>query len=139
MRFTVNVYILDTATKRRIQMIELLNEQQDWISIKEIAQRISCSERIINNDIRFCNAMFRHSKIITSQFGVRYKMPVFLGMRRLYQMILEQSVEFQLLETVFLITLYPYTIWRRIFISVLPLCINDSEKSTQHLPLLTYH
>lgn len=93
--------ILDSAAKRRIQMLEILIERDDWVSTKDIAQAISCSERIINNDIRYCNALFRESKILTSQFGIRYTVPPFLGMKRLYQIILEDSVAFRLLEMIF--------------------------------------
>ncbi|MFV0528690.1 MAG: helix-turn-helix domain-containing protein [Lachnospiraceae bacterium] len=93
--------MLDSTSKRRLKLLEILNEHKEWMTIRELSYKIGCSERIISIDIQYCNSVLKISKIRTSQNGARYSAPQCLGMKGIYQLMMGESNSFKLLERIF--------------------------------------
>lgn len=95
--------LLDSSTKRRLEILEQLNRSSDWISSNELANTNKASLRTINSDVHFLKEnWFPHLIIETSKKnGVRLSTPPSSHASVIYNEVIENSEAFQLLEKIF--------------------------------------
>lgn len=93
--------LLRSSERRRLQIVKILFDKDDWVSLKELSNAINSSTRVLKYDFANFKETLEDFTIETSHHGVRL---VFLrnkGLKTLYKNILHQSTSFQLLETIF--------------------------------------
>lgn len=94
--------ILDGRLKRQLNILEILWETE-WITTSELVEKADSSEKTIRNDLSQVNEMIAPLSIETSfRSGVILKKDLMTPMSFIYSKILEKSLEYTLLETVFL-------------------------------------
>lgn len=95
--------LLDSATKRRLEVLEQLNERGTWINSHELATTNDASLRTINNDVHYLkDHWFPFLLIETSKKnGVRLTTPPSSHARIVYTSIIKDSEAFQFLERIF--------------------------------------
>lgn len=93
--------ILDGRLKRQLNILEILWETE-WITTSELVEKADSSEKTIRNDLSQVNEMIAPLSIETSfRSGVILKKDLMTPMSFIYSKILEKSLEYTLLETVF--------------------------------------
>ncbi|EOH89582.1 helix-turn-helix domain-containing protein [Enterococcus villorum] len=94
--------ILDGRLKRQLNILEILWESE-WITTAELAEKIDSSEKTIRNDFSQVNEMIAPLSIETSfRAGIILKKDLATPKSFIYSKILEKSLEYTLLETIFL-------------------------------------
>lgn len=95
--------LLDSATKRRLNILEQLNRAANWISSTELAQLNQASLRTINNDLNYLKQHWAaYFKIETSKKnGVRLVTPQSSHVQIVYNAVFQRSDSFSLLENIF--------------------------------------
>lgn len=95
--------LLDSSTKRRLEILEQLNRSADWLSSNELANTNKASLRTINSDVHYLKEnWFPHLIIETSKKnGVRLSTPPSSHASVVYNSVIENSEAFQLLEKIF--------------------------------------
>lgn len=93
--------LLSGSERRRLQIVEILNEQESWMSLTNLAQGLACSTRVLKDDLNYFKEYFKELSIETSYMGVRLSFDHNRGLRFLYQFFLKHSLSFRLLENIF--------------------------------------
>lgn len=94
--------LLDGRLKRQLSILEILWESE-WITTAELAEKIDSSEKTIRNDLSQVNEMIVPLSIETSfRAGIILKKDLTTPKSFIYSKILEKSLEYTLLETIFL-------------------------------------
>lgn len=93
--------LLSTTDQRRLSLIEILLEANEWVTIAELANKLNSSARILKNDIAFIRQTESKLQIETSNLGVRLLMDFSTGLREFYASVLKSSLSFQILEEIF--------------------------------------
>lgn len=94
--------LLNQSEKRQLLTIEILHRQNDWITLSELSKMLDCSVRVLKDDIAHFKNNFDEFTIETSNNGIRLNMNKNVGLKSLYQYILNNSTAFNLLENIFL-------------------------------------
>lgn len=73
MRVIILLSVIDTFSKRTIQILKILSEANEWITIKELAKKLNASEKTIQDDLDMIRKNFNHRLTIEflPQKGVR--------------------------------------------------------------------
>ncbi|MBT2731128.1 helix-turn-helix domain-containing protein [Carnobacterium sp. ISL-102] len=95
--------LMDSSSLRRLELLELLNGSDEWWIVEEIALWLNCSVRTVKADIFYYNTFSSNSiKLITSNHhGVKLILPAYFQMESIYQEILADNVNYQLLECLY--------------------------------------
>ena len=95
--------LLDSSTRRRLEILEQLNQTADWISSNELAHTNKASLRTINSDVQYLKEnWFPYLIIETSKKnGVRLSTPPSSHASLIYKSVVDNSEAFQLLEKIF--------------------------------------
>lgn len=93
--------ILRGNESRRLKVIELLFSNNDWMPLEELSQLTNSSPRILKYDFVYFKDTFQDFTIETSHKGIRLVFHHNRSLKTLYKSILEHSLPFQLLETIF--------------------------------------
>ncbi|EJQ42908.1 hypothetical protein IEQ_05112 [Bacillus cereus BAG6X1-2] len=110
--------ILNKNLLRQLTFLEILYEERNWITIGNIAENISCSEKVLRNDIKLINEEFKPFQINTSSRGILLTYPHNFSRDYIYQKVLSLSPEFSFIERVFFNEKYDLeTIAEELFIS----------------------
>lgn len=113
------INLLSSSNQRRLQFLEVLSQQTDWITLVEISRILDCSERILKHDMVVLKENYTDFSIITSQQGLKIVFQQEKGLRSIYSNLLESSVNHQLLEALFLYEKYTLDdIQNKFFISL---------------------
>ncbi|EUJ37645.1 helix-turn-helix domain-containing protein [Brochothrix campestris] len=95
--------LLNNNSLRRLKFMELLYNTKDWLTLKQIATDIDCSERVLRVDISHINETYMPFSIVTSQKkGVKLEYPTNYSLEFVFQQILTDSIEFTVLEKILL-------------------------------------
>ncbi|WP_035052130.1 helix-turn-helix domain-containing protein [Carnobacterium pleistocenium] len=96
-------FLMDSSSLRRLELMELLNSSGNWWTVEEIALRLNCSVRSVKADIYYYNNFSSNSiKLITSNhYGVKLILPASFQMESIYQEMLADNVNCQILECLY--------------------------------------
>lgn len=94
--------LLKSSDRRRLEIAEILFDQEDWVTLDYLASKVHSSKRILKYDFVNFEETFNDFSIKTSHQGVRLVFHQNKGFKTLYNNVLEQSISFRLLETIFL-------------------------------------
>lgn len=95
------INLLNSSERRRLQMVEILSQKEDWMTLSTLGQKLSCSVRVLKEDISYFRKHHKNFKIKTSTQGVRLIFDQTQGLKSLYQKLLNDSTAYQLLEIIF--------------------------------------
>ncbi len=94
--------LLNQTETRRLLAIEILYEQNDWITLSTLAKKLDCSLRVLKKDMAYFKKNCEEFTIESSNYGVRLVPHKNAGMKILYQYTLRKSTAYNLLENIFL-------------------------------------
>lgn len=93
--------LLSIQQRRMLDIIEFLYSS-DHFFIYELSDHFKCSPKTIRNDIHIINDFFYPVEIVTHQSkGISLQLPSNYSIEFVYEVILENSLEFTLLELIF--------------------------------------
>ena len=95
-------YLLRPNERRQLRVVERLFYSDDWITLKELSEELRCSIRILKHDFSTLKSTYNDFTIESSYKGYRLVFQKNKGLKTLYNNILEHSISFRLLETIFL-------------------------------------
>lgn len=101
--------LLKSSDRRRLELIELLLEKDNWITISEVATQVNSSTRNLKEDISFLRSNYPDIGLETSQAGIRIMMDQSIGIQEFYRYILKDTLVFQVLEEIFFDETYTVT------------------------------
>lgn len=93
--------LLRRNESRRLKVISLLFNANDWMSLAELSRLSEASSRSLKYDFVYFKDYFEDFSIETSHKGIRLVFHQNRSLKTLYKNILEHSPSFQLLETIF--------------------------------------
>lgn len=93
--------LIKTVDRRRLSLIESLIETNDWITLKELAQRLDISTRNLKYDIAYLREANPDIQIETSSKGIRIQTEFSTGMTKFYMDVLKSNLTFKILEEIF--------------------------------------
>lgn len=93
--------LLKTSDLRRLELIELLLEMDEWATIPTLAEHLDSSTRNIKEDIAFLRRTEPELGIESSHLGFRIMMDQTTGIQEYYRKILKETLIFQVLEEIF--------------------------------------
>ncbi|CRH22848.1 Mga helix-turn-helix domain protein (fragment) [Carnobacterium maltaromaticum] len=93
---------LNNEANRKLKFIEILHRQDDWITLSKIAEELDCSDKILRSDIKKINIDFSPFMIISSPNGVLLEYPHTINIEYIYSKTLRTSIEYQVIEHLFL-------------------------------------
>lgn len=86
---------------RRFNFIKFITKNEKWTTLKELAEELNCSTRVLSKDISYIRDNINIISIETSKNGVRGILDPDEGILSVAQMLLNNSAEYRLLETIF--------------------------------------
>jgi len=87
---------------RHLELLEfLILNKSHWILLKTISKHLNTPIRTIHSDIKEINSYLSPLSIIASSSGVKLSIPSNYSERYIYKKILDQSLEFNILEFIF--------------------------------------
>lgn len=101
--------LLQGSEKRQLRLAELLIHTGDWMKLKDLAQELNCSTRILKYDLKSFEDTFSDFSIETSHRGVRLIFDDNKGLKNIYVNIFDSSNAFKLLEIIFFNETYSVT------------------------------
>ena len=93
--------LLKSNEIRRLRIAEVLYDNEDWMTIADLAKKLNVSIRILKYDIENFKNFFDDFTIETSRHGIRLQFLKNKSLKTLYKNVLDQSISFQLLEILF--------------------------------------
>lgn len=90
--------LLRNNERRHLEMLELLFDKNDWITVSELSKQLDSSVRIINYDLNKFRTSADDFVIETSHKGIRLVLNNDKSLKSIYKHILKESVSFNLLE-----------------------------------------
>ena len=94
--------ILSYRDLRHLRLVEILNLRREMMQLKTISQMLDVPIRTIHSDIRNLNSYIAPFIIVTATTGIALEIPENYSIRYIYKKILENSLEYQLLNFAFL-------------------------------------
>lgn len=95
--------LLNSGVRRKLDIVEFLNDTNDWILPEQIAKALHCSVKTIDADLKFF--MSEWSDILTieysKRFGFRMAAVSSSKIEHIYKKAIQESDEFAFLEQVF--------------------------------------
>lgn len=93
--------ILSSKTRRQLELVELLFEN-DWITFVKASELLAIPTKTLKTDLNEVELLIDHITIETSKkYGIRLNVDPVLSIANIYQIFLRNSVEFQIIETIF--------------------------------------
>ncbi|SFH74832.1 helix-turn-helix domain-containing protein [Pisciglobus halotolerans] len=95
--------LLDSSSLRRLQLLEILASQDGWLLIENIAKQLDCSQRSIKSDIQFFEHYFKEDLFIktSKKNGIQLITPDFFEQNTIYQEIIKENLNVQLLSLLY--------------------------------------
>lgn len=93
--------LLKSNERRRTDLIELLLNSNEWITLQSIANELDCSTRILKEDVNFFREAGTNIQIESSQQGIRLQLDYKSNIKDYYRQLLEETLSFQILEQIF--------------------------------------
>lgn len=93
--------LLSNRYRRQLELIEILLQKKDWVHLKDLADTLDCTTRILKEDLSQLRVAFEDIDFQSSTRGVRIAQPDSLNIERVYHYFFEESVNFSLLEYLF--------------------------------------
>lgn len=93
--------LLRPTDQRRLALVELLLDSDDWVSVTHLSKILNSSSRMIKEDLTFIRNNTTKLQVETSTQGVRLVLDYSAGIKDYYQLILHHSLPFQILEEIF--------------------------------------
>ncbi|MCW6663229.1 helix-turn-helix domain-containing protein [Aerococcaceae bacterium NML190073] len=93
--------LLSKSQQRQLEIIEVLYEKKEFVHLKELAELVKASERVIINDLSTIKSTFEKLDIQTSIKGVILRTNATIGIDGVYRYYLENSLNFRVLEYIF--------------------------------------
>lgn len=93
--------LIKSTDQRRLALIELLLEANNWMTISEITVILGCSSRNLKEDLSFIRISESNILIESSPLGVRISMEQSSGIMDYHYSILKNTLAFQILEEIF--------------------------------------
>ncbi|MGX7030544.1 helix-turn-helix domain-containing protein [Vagococcus zengguangii] len=95
--------LLDNSTRRRLELLEYLNNASKWVSSNELAINLDASLRTINSDIQYLRENWHEYVTLetSKKNGIRLTTPPNSHIQLIYQEIIRNSDNFLLLEKMF--------------------------------------
>lgn len=95
--------LLNTTDRRRIELLELLFLSPGQLTLREISNQLNSSVRVIREDIKFmdqrqCNL---YCQIVSDDKGVSAKFKDSFGIDKIAEIILKDSIAFNIIEHLF--------------------------------------
>lgn len=96
--------LLDETDQRRISILEILMQQQQWITIGELAHRVGASERTIHSDLVFFKNEWNDTLVfdVSLKNGIRLDSPSYATMRTLTIELFKHAIAPRFLRDLFL-------------------------------------
>ena len=69
------ISIIDISSKRIIKILQLFLQNQDWLTVKQIASELNVSEKTINDDLKLIKDNWESTISLTSSFTQGIKAP----------------------------------------------------------------
>ncbi|MFD2307085.1 helix-turn-helix domain-containing protein [Enterococcus termitis] len=94
--------ILSPRTKRQLELLELLADN-DWVTFTTVSDSLNVPIKTLKSDITELEALLAPTTIETSKkYGIRLATNLNFCKATIYQQFLKNSIEFQLIEKIFL-------------------------------------
>lgn len=93
--------VLEANERRRLEVIEYLYSRDDWIPLRELAQKTGSSERILKQDMIRLREHFSIEVLQTSHRGIRLVFPPNQSIDDIYRSILKNNIAFNFIEKLF--------------------------------------
>lgn len=94
--------LLNKQSLRQLELLEYLYDNS-WTTLDAACQTLGYSKMSIRNDIQFLNQASKNFTIKTSKKqGILLSFPINYSRTCIYSFVLTNSIEFKLLETIFL-------------------------------------
>lgn len=91
-------YMLSKSKLRMVELVDFLYPQQDWLTIKEIADHFNCSERTIKKDLAQIRNESQEIFTESSSEGIRLHVAENHGIETFYRQIFANDSIYKLLE-----------------------------------------
>lgn len=92
---------LKSTDNRRLSLIELLLEADDWMTIAELSKQLNSSTRALKEDISFIRNYDPNIQFQTGPKGIRIISDYSTGIQDYYSGLLRETLPFQILEELF--------------------------------------
>ncbi|WP_099224091.1 helix-turn-helix domain-containing protein [Listeria costaricensis] len=91
--------LLEKSVRRRMELLEILIENNEWVKLETLAEKLNCSKRTLNNDIAIIQKELQDNwELDTSRkWGIRLVIPETSQLDQLYQFFMKKSTSVQLL------------------------------------------
>lgn len=112
--------LLDSSTRRKLEILEQLSERADWISSSELAENNNASLRTITTDIHYLKEQWSPFLIIetSKKNGIRLITPPSSHLHDVYVAVFKNSEALQFLEKIFFNPTHSLEEWgEKLFIS----------------------
>ncbi|WP_051669282.1 M protein trans-acting positive regulator PRD domain-containing protein [Carnobacterium jeotgali] len=93
--------VLEANERRRLKVLEYLYSRDDWIPLRELAQKTGSSERILKQDMIQLREYYSIEVLQTSHRGIRFVFPPYQSIDGIYRAILKDSIAFNFIEKLF--------------------------------------
>ena len=94
--------LLNQTENRQLLLAEILQDNENWITLFELSKILGCSVRVLKDDLAHFKNNITELPIETSNNGIRLNKVNNTGLKSLYQYILYHSTAYNLLEIIFL-------------------------------------
>lgn len=95
--------LLNKNARRQLNLLECLYRKDSWVAIHKMAAELECTEKTLRHDISYINEVFQPFEIETSKRkGLRLVYPPNYSFDFIFRTVLASSLEFQMLECIFL-------------------------------------
>lgn len=84
--------LLKSNERRRTDLIELLLNSNEWITLQSIANELDCSTRILKEDVNFFREAGTNIQIESSQQGIRLQLDYKSNIKDYYRQLLEETL-----------------------------------------------
>ncbi|EIA20113.1 helix-turn-helix domain-containing protein [Listeria fleischmannii] len=91
--------LLEKTTRRRMELLEILSADNRWYKLEDLAEKLDCSKRTLNNDIAVIQGdLMEGWLLITSRkLGIQMQTPDNAHVDKLYQYFMQHSMSIKLL------------------------------------------
>lgn len=90
--------VLEANERRRLEVIEYLYLSEQWMTLKELAQKTASSERILKQDLIQLREEYSKEVLQTSHRGIRLIFPPNKSIDDVYRSVLKNSLAFRFIE-----------------------------------------
>lgn len=96
--------LLKTAARRRINLIEYLNNAYEWVLPETMAEILQCSVKTVESDLEYFASEWSDCLVVenSKRYGLRMETTTHGKLEDVYAMVMQESDELAFLERVFL-------------------------------------